>query len=265
MSIVPDPTPMSPMSPMSPTSPMSRRAAMSATRRPSGAAALTFALLALLVGPAPTTAQDEDIPVRSGGIEVEGWVGQVDARAAEDGMTVEDTRFAAEGDGFRITTGPGTTYWNPANTATGSYTVSARFHEPAYMALNSHPHPYGIVVAGNGMGTNTQSYLYCSAYGNGTYIVRGFGPEPFQLNGPRPQQHPAVNRAQGEGSPVTQEIAVAVRDDAVECIINGEVVATFDRDQVVGEGLLSSTDGVWGLRVGHNADVIVTGLGTSQP
>ena len=44
------------------------------------------------------------------------------------------------------------------------------------MSLNSHPHPYGIMIAGNGLGTDQQSYLYCAAYGNGNFIVRGFGP-----------------------------------------------------------------------------------------
>ena len=68
------------------------------------------------------------------------------------------------------------TYWNPANKATGNYTVKATFTEPKYMSLNNHPHPYGIVIAGNDLGTPQQSYLYCAAYGNGKFIVRGFGP-----------------------------------------------------------------------------------------
>ena len=51
------------------------------------------------------------------------------------------------------------------------------------MNLNTHPHPYGIVIAGNDLGTAGQSYLYCAAYGHGSFIVRGFGPEPFQMNG----------------------------------------------------------------------------------
>ena len=61
--------------------------------------------------------------------------------------------------------------------------MKATFNEAKYMGLNDHPHPYGIVIGGNDMGTDKQSYLYCSAYGNGKFIVRGFGPAPFQLNG----------------------------------------------------------------------------------
>jgi hypothetical protein len=42
--------------------------------------------------------------------------------------------------------------------------VKATFTEAKYMSANSHPHPYGIVVGGNDLGTPQQSYLYCSAY-----------------------------------------------------------------------------------------------------
>ena len=49
----------------------------------------------------------------------------------------------------QVTTGPAVAYWNPANKATGDYTVKATFTEPKYMNLNSHPHPYGIMIGGN--------------------------------------------------------------------------------------------------------------------
>ena len=44
-------------------------------------------------------------------------------------------------------------YWNPANKASGNYTVKATFSEPKYMNLNNHPHPYGIAIAGNDLAT----------------------------------------------------------------------------------------------------------------
>jgi hypothetical protein len=162
------------------------------------------------------------------------------------------------GSGFHVTTGPATTYWNPANRATGAYTDKATFNEPKYMSLNNHPHPYGIVVAGNDLGSAQESYLYCAAYGNGNFIVRGFGPDPFQMNGARGGAHEAVNKAAGAGQPVMQEIAINVRPDKVECAINGTVVASYDKPAVVATGKLKSTDGVYGLRFAHNTDVMVT-------
>lgn len=208
-------------------------------------------------------AQDESRAVAGGGILVEGWQGTIDARAASRGQTVEDAMLAEEEGALHATTGPAITYWNPANTATGDYTVTATFREPAYMALNDHPHPYGIVIAGNDMGTDQQSYLYCAAYGSGKFIVRGFGPEAFQVNG-RGEEHPSVNQAAGSGEPVTQEIAVSVRGDQVECAINGTVVGSYDKASVVTAGKLKSTEGVYGMRFGHNTEAFVTGLSLTQ-
>ena len=205
-------------------------------------------------------AQDSARVVAGGGIEVAGWEGKIDAKEEAAGQKLTNAKFAREGDALKVTTGPAVTYWNPANTASGNYTVKATFTEPKYMSLNNHPHPYGIVIGGNQLGTDKQSYLYCAAYGNGNFIVRGFGPEPFQVNGRRGEANPAVNKAAGPGQPVTQEIAVTVHDDKVECAINGTVVGSYPKSDVVGIGKLESTDGVYGIRFAHNTEAIVSGL-----
>src|ERR1700688_2195846 len=202
---------------------------------------------------------DADRPVAGGGISVPGWVGKIDAGAERAGQTVNNAKLAPEGNALHVTTGPAITYWNPANKAAGNYTVTATFTEPKFMNLNDHPHPYGIAIAGNDMGTAQQSYLYCAAYGDGKFIVRGFGPQPFQMNG-QGTANAAVHKAAGVGQPVTQEISLSVRGDRVECAINGAVVAGYDKSDLVTTGKLKSTDGVYGIRFAHNTDAIVTGL-----
>jgi hypothetical protein len=197
--------------------------------------------------------------VAGGGVTVSGWTGKIDTREAAAGMTLNSAKFAKEGDAFHVVTGPAVTYWNPANKASGDYTVKATFNEPKFMNLNTHPHPYGIVIAGNDLGTDQQSYLYCAAYGDGKFIVRGMGPAPFQMNG-RGAPDPAVNKAAGVGQPVTQEIALSVKGDKVECSINNKVVASYDKSALVTAGKLKSTDGVYGIRSAHNTEVFVTGL-----
>jgi hypothetical protein len=116
------------------------------------------------------------------------------------------------------------------------------------------------MIGGSDLGKPEQTYLYCAAYGNGTFIVRGFGPAPFQLGGRRPTAHDAVKKAAGPGQPVTQEIAMSVKADTVECAINGTVVASYPKSEVVGAGKLKSTDGVYGIRFAHNTEGTVTGL-----
>jgi len=191
---------------------------------------------------------------------VEGWTGKIDAQEAGRGMALDDASLMSEGGVLHVKTGPAVTYWNSANTASGNYTVSATFHEPEYMSLNDHPHPYGIVIGGNDLGSDQQSYLYCAAYGSGTFIVRGFGPEPFQMNGRRAQENAAINKAAAPGQPVTQEIAVSVTADAVSCAINGTVVATYPMAELVTAGKMTSTNGVYGIRFAHNTEATVTGL-----
>jgi len=232
------------------------------SRRIISTAATAAVALTLLASPAQ--AQDESRTVTDGGIAVDGWMGKIDAGEAERGQVLENSKLAMDGDALHVTTGPAAAYWHPDNTASGDYTVTATFAEPAYMALNSHPHPYGLVIAGNDMGSDQQSYLYCAAYGSGAFIVRGFGPEPFQMNGRRAEANDAVNTAAGEGEPVTQEIAMSVRGDTVECAINGTVVASYAKGDVVTAGKLKSTDGVYGIRFGHNTEARVTGLSVSH-
>jgi len=225
---------------------------------------LAVALVLLVPSVPRARAQgDANRPVADGGISVDGWAGKIDSNAEKAGQTVKDAKFASEGGMLHVTTGPAVTYWNPANKATGNYTVTATFTEPTYMNLNTHPHPYGIVIAGSDMGTAQQSYLYCAAYGNGTFIVRGFGPEPFQMNDGG-AENPAVHKAAGVGQPVTQKIALSVKGDRVECAINGTVVASYAKSELVTAGKLKSTDGVYGIRFAHNTDATITGLTLSR-
>ena len=221
-----------------------------------------FAVATALLIPGLASAQQAEASrsVAGGGISIPGWTGKIDAREAGAGQTLNDAKLAKDGDAMHVVTGPAVTYWNPANAASGDYTVKATFREPHYMNLNDHPHPYGIVIAGNGLGTDQQSYLYCAAYGTGSFIVRGFGPEPFQMNGRRGEANEAVHKAAGQGEAVTQEIAMSVKGGKVSCAINGTVVASYDKADVVTAGKLASTDGVYGLRFGHNTEVMVTGL-----
>ena len=225
---------------------------------------LAFAVLALMAGAATAQAQSEETrSVMEGGIHIDGWMGSIDKSEASNGMLLTDARLAMDGGSIHVTTGPATSYWNPSNTASGDYTVKATFTEPQYMNLNSHPHPYGLFIGGTDLGTDQQSYLYCAAYGNGNFIVRGFAPAPFQMNGRRGEASDAVHKAEGPGKPVTQEIALSVRGGKVECAINGTVVASYDKSAVLGAGL-KSTDGVYGVRFGHNTEAKVAGLGVTR-
>ena len=92
--------------------------------------ALTLAAISTLpcvAVPRPGRAQDVSRSAAGGGISVPGWQGKVDAQEEQRGRTLNDARLAPEGDALHVTTGPAVIYWNPANRATGDYTVKAGF------------------------------------------------------------------------------------------------------------------------------------------
>jgi hypothetical protein len=207
-----------------------------------------FAAVALVPFGLAQGQADASRSVAGGGVSVPGWMGQVDASSAKRGQSANDTKFTAEGKNIHIVTGPATTYWNPANKASGNYTVKATFTEPKFQNLNSHSHPYGIVIAGNDLGGDQATYLYCAVNGNGSFIVRGMGPAPFMMNGGMGESNAAVHKAAAVGETVTNEVAVSVKGDKVECAMNGTVVASYNKADLTAAGKLKSTDGTYGVR-----------------
>jgi hypothetical protein len=214
--------------------------------------------VALAVGAAGLAAsQDADRKVAGGGITVKGWTGMIDAGAAKKGMTIKDSKVAEMGGGIHMQVGPAGTFWNPANTVSGDYRVGATFKEGKSSA--DHPHSYGVFIGGTKLDSPDQSYVYCVAYGNGDFLVRGFnGMTPVTYT--KRQAHAAVHKAGADGT-VTQDIVWNVKGDRAECLINGQVVAGFNKSELVGAGKLASTDGIYGVRASHNVDVMVTGFG----
>jgi hypothetical protein len=229
----------------------------------SSVAALALTLLPALAAAQGGAAQagDASRSVSGGGISVAGWKAVMDPKEAMSGATVAQAKLAKEGDALHVTTGPAIGYYNPANTASGNYTVKATFTEKDFMGLNNHAHPYGVFIGGNDLGGSSASYLYCAAYGDGRYILRGFGPAAFQaLGGGRGAPAESIHKAAGKGQSVSQEIAINVNADNVECAINGTVVGSVPKADIVTAGKLKSTDGIYGIRFGHNTEATVTGL-----
>jgi hypothetical protein len=201
--------------------------------------------------------QDADRAVTGGGITAPGWKGQVDPQSASQGRSIKDSKFEQKGDMFHLTIGPAAVYWNPANTASGDYTVKATFTEARM--TSGHPHPMGLFIGGSKLGTPEQSLMYCTAYRDGTFIVRRFnGNTVTQVA--RKSPNDAIKKASNPDESVTQEVAWVVKGGKAECQINGATVASFDKSEIVGPGKLESTDGIYGIRVSHNMDLTVSNL-----
>ena len=74
----------------------------------------------------------------------------------------------------------------------------------------------------------------------------------------KPEPNAAIAKAAGKGSPVKQDIAMTVTADKIECAVNGTVVGSYPKADVVAAGKLKSTDGVYGIRFAHNTEATVT-------
>jgi hypothetical protein len=228
-------------------------------RLPNASAVVCAAALLVSASVLVGAQDDPDRKVAGGGVTVKGWQGKTDPAGStsnKQGLTVKDSKFAPEGNGFRVTTGAAGLYWNPANAGKGDYSVRATFTEPKQ--TYNHAHPFGVFIAGSQLDSDQPNALYCAAYRNGNYLVRGFsGGKPFQVI-PKVAAHEAVKKAGGPDEQVVQEVALSVRGDRVACEINGTVVWSGSKADVTGEGKLTSTDGVAGIRVSHNSDALVT-------
>jgi hypothetical protein len=205
-------------------------------------------------------AQDADRKVAGGGITAKGWQGMVDP-GNKQGLTITDSKFAAEGSGFRITTGAAGSYWNPSNVAKGDYTIKATFREPKQ--TYNHPHPYGLFIGGRNLNTDKPSMIYCVAYRDGNYLVRQFA-DGAVTTIVRRAPNAAVNKATGPDAEVTQEVSWAVKGKKAECSINGTVVHTIDLADAANTVKVDSFDGTYGIRLSHNSEIIVSNITASK-
>ena len=218
---------------------------------------VVFLTLAALTASA-AAAQDADRSVKDGGVKVAGWKGRVDRRPASQGKTINDSKFAATDGGFRISVGPAGDFWNPANTATGNYEVKATFKEHKMTA--DHPHSYGIFIGGADLDSDTETLAYCIVYGNGTFAVKTFhGAKVTTLIAP--EANAALHKADATSGESTNEVGWRVQGDKASCVVNGTEVKSFAKAELTGPDKLTSTDGVYGIRVTHNLELTVTGFG----
>lgn len=148
--------------------------------------------------------------------------------------------------GYHAITGPAALLYRPADQARGTYTVQARFNQ---RKAPTHPEAYGIFIAGRGLESGTQEYLYFLVRGDGKYAVKHrAGTEVHDI---RDWTEHAAIRKQDRSGRASILVSVGVNATAVTLIVNGTRVAQFPRSRV------GNADGVYGLRINHNLDVLV--------
>src|SRR5256714_7721564 len=99
-----------------------------------------------------------------------GWKVRVDrSTSASDPDAAGSISFVTMGSGFHATNPQAAVYWNPANTATGTYTLKGTF---TLMKPSGHTNYYGLVFGGSDLEGPQQKYLYFVVAQNGTWLIK---------------------------------------------------------------------------------------------
>src|SRR4051812_28759509 len=194
-----------------------------------------------------------------------GWKLHIDRKTdATDPDAAGDIKIVTAGKGFHVETPSAAVFWNPANTVSGNYTLKGTFtlNKPS-----GHTNFYGLIFGGSALEGTDQKYTYFMVAQDGTWLVKtrnGSTPTSTTAtfpglpgatrNGSVPNA--AVVKPDASGKSVNA-LEVRVQTDKVDFVVNGTVVHSAPKGDVV-------TDGIWGFRSNHLLDIDVSGLGVTK-
>lgn len=197
-----------------------------------------------------------------------GWKVRADrSTSATDPDAAGDIKFTTIAGGFRANNPTAAIYWNPANTAKGNYTLRGTFK---LLEPSPHTNFYGLFVGGRELEGMDQNYLYFVVAQDGSFLIRkragdrmpdpnapvkgrgGKGPQAITENVAR-APHEAVQKPGADGTS-TNTLEIRVAGDTLNFAVNGTVVHTMPKADLV-------TDGIYGSRVNHRLNVDITDFG----
>ena len=200
---------------------------------------------------------DEQKAVTQEGPTPAGW----SIRPDKPANPTTSVNFVAMGPGMHVTSGnTAAIYWNPANTASGTYAISATFGVrsiPLHDAI-------GLIWGGNDLSGDKESYAYFLVYGNGTFAVKHRSGSGSTGGNSNPDVHTvvaqtpnaAIKAAPANGGAASNKLAVKVGADSVRFFVNDTQVAAVDA-----KNPMMPSSGIYGFRVNHGISVHVADLG----
>lgn len=205
---------------------------------------VTLAALALLIA-APLVAQaPKDWKVRADR-----------STSASDPDAAGAITFVTMGTGFHATNPQAAVYWNPANSAAGSYTLKGTF---TLMKPSDHVNYYGLVFGGSELEGPGQNYVYFMVAQDGTWLVKHRAGDAATHEVSAKTPNDAVKKPDASGKS-TNALEVRVTADKIDYVVNGTVVHSTPKT-----GMTAKTDGLYGLRVNHRLEVHIEGFGVTK-
>ncbi len=243
---------------------------------------LSLFTLTLVIAAAPLAAQMPTAPAPKAspapaatGAVPSGWKYREDrSTSSTDPDGKGSIKIVSAGSGYHIETPTAAVFWNPANTVTGNYTLKGSF---TINERSDHVNFYGFVFGGKDLDGAEQSYTYFLVAQDNPPGARFGAPQPlgswliktrkgevtapaFTLPGAAGRSgtfaHASVKIPDASGK-ATNALEVRVQTDKVDFVVNGTVVHTAKRSEVV-------TDGIWGVRSNHLLNINADGLSVTK-
>ncbi len=180
-----------------------------------------------------------------------GWMLRADrSTSASDPDAAGAIKFMAMGTGFHAVTPQAAVFWNPANRATGNYTLKGTF---TLVKPSGHTNYYGLVFGGSDLEGPKQAYLYFMVAQNGSWLLKQRAGDATASQVAK-GVNPAVKKPDANGTS-TNALEVRVLADKIDYVVNGTAVHSTPRT-----GATAKTDGLYGIRSNHLLEVMVDGL-----
>ena len=184
-----------------------------------------------------------------------GWLVRADrSTSAADPDAAGAIKFSAQGTGFQAVTPQAAVFWNPANVATGNYTLKGTF---TLVRPSNHTNYYGLVFGGSGLEGPKQTYLYFTVAQDGTWLIKQRVGDVRTIDVAR-AANAAVKTPDAKGTS-TNMLEVRVTASKIDYAVNGTVVHSAPKT-----GPTANTDGLYGMRVNHALEVRVDGLALTK-
>ncbi len=152
--------------------------------------------------------------------------------------------------GWHITTGPAAIFYHPDQIADGNYTLESTIH---LFDPKERREAYGIFMGGQNLEDDDIMYDYFLLRNSGEYLIkRRIGSETSIIQDWTTSESIHMFGSDTENS-VENHLQVDVHDDLITFLVNGTVVSSMSRDQVM-------TIGTVGLRINHALNVHVSDL-----
>ena len=184
-----------------------------------------------------------------------GWMVRVDrSTSATDPDAAGSIKFVTSGSGFHATNPQAAIYWNPSNTASGTYTLKGTF---TLMKPSGHTNYYGLIFGGSGLDGPQQEYLYFVVAQDGTWLIKRRNGDATENVSPKTPSD-AVKKPDESGKS-TNALEVRVGADKIDYVVNGQVVHSTPKT-----GSTAKTDGIYGIRVNHLLEVQIDDFGVTH-